>query len=406
MTEPGEKHYVAYHSVDERGSHLNVRGGSGVFETNKSALPSKGDVLWCFEGEGKPKHYQLMMRGMVTRVKRQDGEASLVYYRGSADFSPVDVTSLPWFDKLAKRQGSFSFGLNAIHDPETVEELERFVAGNAASETRYTDLFRIQYRNRTAEGWIDFYPLRLFTDKKSGPILYRCQNYKQRYIAKGTLAFGENYVDVITDNEEAARLDIYPGTVRFFLEESRGSIKIAEIQWADPGRKFVVLEPAPIVDLVKSDEIEKQREIDRLERIAKHRPEQAKFRGELFSIYNGACAVTGCSIPETLQAAHLETVDGKDINDPRNGILLRADIHELFDAGLLSLSRDGLKVEANELLTDDYYLGFKGAPVFRPPSFAPSEKHIDAHRRTSGFSILPRIRKTRRRRLQALAGIP
>jgi predicted restriction endonuclease len=137
---------------------------------------------------------------------------------------------------------------------------------------------------------------------------------------------------------------------------------------------------------MKADEIEKQREIDRLERVAKHRPEQASFRSELFSIYNGACAVSGCSIPEILQAAHLETVNGKDINDPRNGILLRADIHELFDAGLFSLSRDGFQIEASELLTDDYYLGFKGAPVFRPPSFAPSKKHIDAHRRASGLS--------------------
>jgi hypothetical protein len=393
VTELSEKHYVAYHSVDERGSHLHIKGGSGVFETNKASLPSKGDVLWCFEGQGKPKRYQLMIRGIVTRMKRKDGEASLVYYHGPADFFSIDVTSLPWFKKLAKSQGSFSFGLNAIRDPQTVEELERFVAGNAVPRTRHTDLFRIQYRNHEAEGWIDFYPLRLFTDKKSGPILYRCQKSKQRFIAKATLDFGEGYADLITDKEEAAKLNIYPGTARFFLEESRGSIKISEVRWADPGKKFVVLEPGPIVDLMKADEIEKQREIDRLDRLAKHRPEQAKFRGELFSIYNGTCAVTGCSIPETLQAAHLETVDGKDINDPRNGILLRADIHQLFDAGLFSLSRDGLQIDASELLTDNYYLGFNGAPVFRPPSFAPSEKHIDAHRRTSGFSIPLRIRK-------------
>jgi hypothetical protein len=228
------------------------------------------------------------------------------------------------------------------------------------------DVFRIQYRNWHAKGWIDFYPLQLFTDKDSREILYRCQFRKQRLIVKGALVSGEDYVDVITDKEEADKLDIYPGTARFFLKENRNSIKIAKIQWADPGGKFEILEPAPIVDLVTADEIENQREIDRLERIAKHRPEQAKFRSELFSIYNGACAVTGCSISETLQAAHLETVDGKDINDPCNGILLRTDIHELFDAGLFSLSRDGLLIETSQLLTDDYYLGFKGARVFRP----------------------------------------
>jgi hypothetical protein len=148
MTGFAEKHFVAYHSVDERGSHLNVRGGRGVFETNKSSLPSKGDVLWCFEGEGKPKHYQLIMRGIVTLIKKQDGEATLVYYRGPSDFSPVDVTSLPWFEKLAKSQGSFSFGLNSIRDPKTVADLERFVtAGSASAIGLDRALFKQQFAN-------------------------------------------------------------------------------------------------------------------------------------------------------------------------------------------------------------------------------------------------------------------
>jgi HNH endonuclease len=246
-------------------------------------------------------------------------------------------------------------------------------------------VFSIEYKNYQAKGWIDFYPLQLFADRKSGPIRYRCQYFKQRLIAKATLVFKDDYVDLITDKAEAARLDIYAGTLRFFLRESRGSIKIAKIDWADPGKNFAFLGPAPIVKLVKAEDIEKQREIDRLDRIAKYRPAQAAFRSELLSIYNDTCAVTGCSIKETLQAAHLETVRGRDINDPRNGILLRADIHDLFDAGLLSLSRDGLRIETSPLLTDRYYLRFKGAPVVRPPSFAPLRTHIDAHRRTSGF---------------------
>jgi HNH endonuclease len=389
-----QDHFVAYHNIDQRGASLH-RGRRGSFETNKPKLPKKGDVLWCFEGKGRPREYRLVKRSVVSRSEKLSGKPSFVNYLAS-DILDADVTGLPWFDKLVKDQSSFSFGVNRIKDADTIEQLERFAAGSAPAEVRAADLFRVQYRNHAAEGWIDFYPLSMFASNKSGSVLYRCQNRGQRYIARATLDFGEDYVDVITDAEEAARLNIYPGTVRFFLKEFVSSIRITGAQWADPGRKFVDLEPAPTVDLVKAADIEKQREIERLERITKHRPEQAKFRSELFGVYNGACAVTGCSIPEALQAAHLETLDGKDINDPCNGILLRADIHELFDAGLLSLSRDGLELETSELLTDDYYLGFKGAPVFRPPSFAPSETHIDAHRRTSGFSVLPRVRKKRR----------
>ncbi|MGY0574198.1 HNH endonuclease [Bradyrhizobium sp. RDM12] len=386
------QHFAAYHNIAGQGGRLQ-RGRGGYWGTNKPQLPRPGDVLWCFEGEGYPRRYRLVKRAVATRSQRQL-ESSKVHYSTSIPVE-ADTTNFTWFQELLKEQRSFSFGLNAIRDRDIIAELERLAAG-AEVKRRAAELFSVAYRNPTAEGWVDFYPVSLFASKKSGSVLYRCQHYGQRYIARATLNFGEDYVDVITDNQEAARLDIYPGTVRFFLGESAGSMTIAEVRWADPGKKFVHLEPAPAVDLVTADDVERRREIDRLERIAKHRPEQVRFRSELFSIYNGACAVTGCTIPEALQAAHLETLDGKDINDPCNGILLRADIHELFDAGLLSLSRDGLNIEISELLTDDYYLGFQGRPVFRPPSFAPSEAHIDAHRRASGFSVSP---PTRRRRI-------
>jgi hypothetical protein len=118
-------------------------------------------------------------------------------------------------------------------------------------EVNMSEVFRIQYLNYKAKGWVDFYPLKLFTDKKSGPISYWCQYRKQRFTAKGTLHFGEGYADLITNEEEAGRLDIYPGTIRFVLLENRDSIEISEILWADPGSEFEVLEPAPIVDRIE-----------------------------------------------------------------------------------------------------------------------------------------------------------
>jgi hypothetical protein len=49
MSESAEKHFVAYHNVDERGRHLAAtKDGRGCFETNKSKLPNKGDVV-CTE---------------------------------------------------------------------------------------------------------------------------------------------------------------------------------------------------------------------------------------------------------------------------------------------------------------------------------------------------------------------
>jgi hypothetical protein len=174
MTEKVQ-HFAAYHNIAGQGGPLQ-RGRRGYWETNKSQLPRKGDVLWCFEGEGHPRRYRLVKRGVVTRSQRQP-ESSKVHYSTSTPVD-ADVTTLLWFEKLLKEQRSFSFGLNAIRDRDTIAELEKFAAG-ANAEGRAAELFRVQYRNPTAEGWVDFYPVSLFVSKKSGSVLYRCQNHGQ-----------------------------------------------------------------------------------------------------------------------------------------------------------------------------------------------------------------------------------
>lgn len=72
------------------------------------------------------------------------------------------------------------------------------------------------------------------------------------------------------------------------------------------------------------------------------RPEQAAFRRRVFLEYRGACVVTGCTIPEALDAAHR---DGRDWrlgqNRGADGLLLRKDIHALYDAKLVSIDEGG-----------------------------------------------------------------
>ncbi len=59
------------------------------------------------------------------------------------------------------------------------------------------------------------------------------------------------------------------------------------------------------------------------------RPEQRRFRERLMRAYGGKCAVTGCDVPQLLDAAHLRPWRlGGD------GVLLRTDLHRLLDSGL------------------------------------------------------------------------
>ncbi len=68
---------------------------------------------------------------------------------------------------------------------------------------------------------------------------------------------------------------------------------------------------------------------------------QSQFRNDVLHAYDKKCFVTGCSIEEILEAAHIvpyaQRENIEQINDVCNGVLLRPDIHALFDAGLLEL---------------------------------------------------------------------
>lgn len=64
---------------------------------------------------------------------------------------------------------------------------------------------------------------------------------------------------------------------------------------------------------------------------------QAAFRKALIEAYNGQCAITGCDVLDVLEAAHIHPYRGEQTNNPANGLLLRADLHTLFDLGLLSV---------------------------------------------------------------------
>jgi putative restriction endonuclease len=70
---------------------------------------------------------------------------------------------------------------------------------------------------------------------------------------------------------------------------------------------------------------------------------QRIFRAALQRAYGGACAFCGLSFPEALEGAHIvpwRTCAPRERLDPRNGLLLCATHHRLFDADWLTLTTD------------------------------------------------------------------
>ena len=82
------------------------------------------------------------------------------------------------------------------------------------------------------------------------------------------------------------------------------------------------------------------RDVEMVLRTVKTRQGQAAFRRDLIAAQRGRCAVTGCEEQDVLQAAHVKGVSSSGRHSVKNGLLLRADIHTLFDKGLLVIDKD------------------------------------------------------------------
>jgi putative restriction endonuclease len=67
------------------------------------------------------------------------------------------------------------------------------------------------------------------------------------------------------------------------------------------------------------------------------RPGQQAFKLMVLGAYHGRCAVTGERIRPVLEAAHIRPVNEGGLNRVDNGLLLRSDVHTLFDAGYLGV---------------------------------------------------------------------
>lgn len=105
---------------------------------------------------------------------------------------------------------------------------------------------------------------------------------------------------------------------------------------------------------------------DRVLRSIALRQGQKKFRDAILKAYKGRCAVTGCNVESILEAAHIQPYRGVETNHVQNGILLRADIHTLFDLGLIDISPEACEVIISQELVDSEYAYLSGKKIYLP----------------------------------------
>ena len=143
----------------------------------------------------------------------------------------------------------------------------------------------------------------------------------------------------------------------------------------------ILPQPSPI-DPVVADEQQRYGE----PHLIRPRLGQGAFRVLITDIYQRRCAVTGEKTLPVLDAAHIRPFSESGSHETHNGLLLRRDIHRLFDLGYVTVTPKDHLFKVSKRLEQDYgngkiYYGFDDKPINVPVLDAqkPDEKALAWH---------------------------
>lgn len=115
---------------------------------------------------------------------------------------------------------------------------------------------------------------------------------------------------------------------------------------------------------------------------------QGSFRVLVTDAYDRRCAVSSERTLPVLDAAHIKPYSELGEHKVTNGILLRQDIHTLFDKGYLTITPD-LKIEVSRRIREEFengrdYYKYNGQPMRPPQNWMdrPSRDYLAWHNET------------------------
>jgi len=116
---------------------------------------------------------------------------------------------------------------------------------------------------------------------------------------------------------------------------------------------------------------------------------QRAFRDVLLQAYGSACAFSGCGVEQVLDAAHIIPYRGSQTNHVQNGLLLRTDLHTLFDLGLITIDSATMTILVSNTIAEATYLklGGESVRVPRDPKQCPSTDALNDHRERSNLAL-------------------
>lgn len=184
------------------------------------------------------------------------------------------------------------------------------------------------------------------------------------------------------------------GLILFLNEDGRGGwYRRVEVPLvAKPASRVEALIASEQVSLQGDDAFDPSNVEDARVRTARSialRAGQPLFRTALIHAYAGRCCISGCDAEPALEAAHILPYRGRHTNAVTNGLLLRADLHALFDRGHLAIEPTTMAVALAPPLRSTVYGDLSGTAVRLPedPRSHPDRKALVMRYRSSNVCL-------------------
>lgn len=240
-------------------------------------------------------------------------------------------------------------------------------------KSQSTASFVLTWHSGPATGFADILPRDTFRERgRHNRFVHLVRSPRGRLSATTcTLSVGKeiarlNYNPFEAENT-AAGMDL--GEMRISFEDDSRS-QIGAIQWAEgtAGRFDEPSITTEVEDAVAWPKYQPTsgRSPREFRRVA-DRPGQSAFRAQLMIVYGSRCCISGCNVAEALDGAHIDPYENPSQDSSQNGILLRRDLHALFDANLLSISpHTNVVLIASQLRSSTEYARFHQKPLIKP----------------------------------------
>jgi HNH endonuclease len=273
--------------------------------------------------------------------------------------------------------GAIAVGTESNWDICKAHSLWGTPSGSGARVRRGDDLFLW----KSGEGWLAH--CRATTDASAPhgvPEVPWPEPQRYRYLF-GIEIVSEPPGPIAMRGAEAAALAGLQATIRLgqFPALDERSAKAVAALFGPPAR---TVETA-LADLLRAAGIDVSPTLDQrdyAQRLIAVRRGQQGFRQNLLRAFDGTCCISGSRVEATLEAAHIRPFRETGSHAPGNGLLLRADLHTLFDLRLVTVMPYGT-VRVSPELRGSEYEDFEERQIRRPlePAHAPDREALAEH---------------------------